>query len=226
MMEFLPLHFIRPMWLLGLPLALIVPLAWRYFRRPSGDWGKICDAHLLKWLSVGKQASKPGWKGSLISIFAMLIAALALSGPSWQKLPDTSFSSIDSRVLVLDLSLSMLAEDLRPNRLTQTRFRLMDMLEATEEGQMGLVAYAGDAYVVSPLTSDMNTIANMLPALRPEIIPVAGSRADKALTLAADLLVGPITTRLFFGSRISTKMVTPMVEMALWGLAGRGSRST
>ena len=53
---------------------------------------------------------------------------------------------------------------------------------------MGLVAYAGDAYVVSPLTSDMNTIANMLPALQPEIIPVAGSRADRAMEMAADLL--------------------------------------
>jgi Ca-activated chloride channel family protein len=62
------------------------------------------------------------------------------------------------------------------------------MLEETVEGQMGLVAYAGDAYVVSPLTSDMNTIANMLPALQPEIIPVAGSRADRALEMAADLL--------------------------------------
>ena len=62
------------------------------------------------------------------------------------------------------------------------------MLEETREGQMGLVAYAGDAYVVSPLTSDMNTIANMLPALQPDIIPVAGSRADRALELAAELL--------------------------------------
>ena len=48
------------------------------------------------------------------------------------------------------------------------------------------MSYAGDAYVVSPLTNDMNTIANMLPALRPDMMPVAGSRADLALDLAAD----------------------------------------
>jgi Ca-activated chloride channel family protein len=89
---------------------------------------------------------------------------------------------------VVDLSRSMLAEDLRPNRLTRARFRLADLLASTEEGQVGMVSYAGDAYIVSPLTSDMNTIVNLLPALRPDIIPVAGSRADLALDMAAALL--------------------------------------
>jgi Ca-activated chloride channel family protein len=187
-MEILSLHFIRPWFLAGLPLAIIIPVMWRFFRRPSGDWSKVCDPHLLKWLSVGEKSARPGLKGSVMAALVLIFSALALSGPSWQQLPDTSYSARDSRVLVLDLSMSMLAEDLRPNRLTQARFRLMDMLESTQEGQMGLVAYAGDAYVVSPLTSDMNTIANMLPALQPEIIPVAGSRADRALLMAADLL--------------------------------------
>jgi len=62
------------------------------------------------------------------------------------------------------------------------------MLEASSEGQTGLVAYAGDAFVVSPLTSDTNTIRNMLPALRPDVIPVSGSRPDRALEMAAELL--------------------------------------
>jgi Ca-activated chloride channel family protein len=82
----------------------------------------------------------------------------------------------------------MLAEDLKPNRLTQAHFRLTDMLDDTQEGQTGLVAYAGDAFVVSPLTSDTNTIRNMLPALRPDVIPVFGSRPDRALEMAAELL--------------------------------------
>ena len=182
------LHFIRPLWLLALPLAVMLPMAWRHLRRPSGDWGKVCDPHLLRWLSVGRQAERAGPGGIWLSAILLVLTALALAGPSWQRLPDTSFSSRAGRVLVLDLSVAMLAEDLKPDRLTQARFRLSDMLEDTREGQMGLVAYAGDAYVVSPLTSDMNTIANMLPALRPDIIPVAGSRADRALELAAELL--------------------------------------
>ena len=187
-METQALHFIRPLWLLALPLAVMLPIAWRHLRRPSGDWGKVCDPHLLRWLSVGRRAERASTSGIWLSGILLALTAIALAGPSWQRLPDTSFSSRAARVLVLDLSVSMLAEDLKPNRLTQARFRLSDMLEDTREGQMGLVAYAGDAYVVSPLTSDMNTISNMLPALQPDIIPVAGSRADRALELAAELL--------------------------------------
>ncbi|MGD9020426.1 MAG: VWA domain-containing protein, partial [Lysobacterales bacterium] len=187
-MELLPLHFIRPEWLWLTPLALLLPLMWRRLRRPSGDWDRVCDTHLLRWLSVGSASARPSRAGPWLVGAAWLLAAIALAGPSWQKLPDSSFTSKDARVLVVDLSLSMLAEDLKPNRLTQAHFRLSDLLEEALEGQTGLVAYAGDAFVVSPLTSDTNTIRNMLPALRPDVMPVAGSRPDKALELAAELL--------------------------------------
>jgi Ca-activated chloride channel family protein len=187
-MELLPLHFIRPWWLLAIPLAIAVPLAWRHLRRPSGDWARVCDPHLLRWLSVGEHSGKPGRLGSWAAGLVLALSALALSGPSWQRLPDASYSSMDARVLVLDLSASMLAQDLKPDRLTQVRYRLSDILAETQEGQVGMVAYAGDAYVVAPLTSDTNTIANMLPALRPDIMPMAGSRADRGMELAAELL--------------------------------------
>jgi len=187
-MDILSLHFIRPLWLALVPLAVILPLVWRRWRRPSGDWSKVCDEHLLRWLSVGDAAAKPSRFGPWLAGLVWLIAAVALAGPSWQKLPDSSFSSRDARVLVLDLSLSMLAEDLKPSRLAQANFKLSDMLGAASEGQTGLVAYAGDAFVVSPLTDDTNTIRTMLPALRPDVIPVPGSRPDRALKLAAELL--------------------------------------
>lgn len=186
-MDIMALHFIRPLWLLLLPLAVLIPVMWRVLRRPSGDWSKVCDEHLLRWLSVGQGAARPGRLGPWVAGLVWLIATLALAGPSWEQLPDSSFSSRDARVLVLDLSTSMLAEDLKPNRLTQARFELSDILEAAQEGQTGLVAFAGDAFVVAPLTNDTNTISNMLPALRPDIMPVQGSRPDLGLKMAAEL---------------------------------------
>lgn len=188
MMDWLPLHFLRPWWLLALVLAPVLPWMWRHLRRPSGDWARICDPHLLRWLSVGEGAGNRRGSGPWFAAVVLAVASIALAGPSWQRLPDVSFAAQDSRVIVLDLSQSMLAEDLRPNRLTRARFRLSDLLQETNEGQVGLVTYAGDAYVVSPLTSDMNTIANMLPALQPDVVPVAGSRADRGMILAAELL--------------------------------------
>lgn len=181
-------HFIRPGWLALLPLVVLLPWAWRRSRRAAGDWARVCDPHLLRWLSVDQNGAAAAGGRRWLAGLALLLVILALAGPSWQKLPDISYSARDARVVVLDLSRSMLAEDLRPNRLTRARFRLADLLAQTEEGQVGLVSYAGDAYVVSPLTSDMNTIANLLPALQPDIIPVAGSRADLALEMAAALL--------------------------------------
>ena len=188
MSEFSLVHFIRPYWLLLLPLVILLPWLWKRTRRPSGDWKRVCDPHLLRWLSVTQAGGPERSGGRWLAGLALLISILALAGPSWQKLPDNSYSARDARVIVLDLSRSMLAEDLRPNRLTRARFRLADLLVMTDEGQIGLVAFAGDAYVVSPLTSDMNTVANLLPALRPDIIPVAGSRASRALEMAASLL--------------------------------------
>ena len=181
-------YFIRPLWLLLLPLAVLLPWAWRRSRQPAGDWSKVCDPHLLHWLSIKQSGEEARGNGRLLAGLALAIVTLAMAGPSWQKLPDVSYSARDARVIVLDLSRSMLAEDLRPNRLIRARFRLADLLENTDEGQVGLISFAGDAYVVSPLTSDMNTIVNLLPALRPDIIPVAGSRADLALEMAASLL--------------------------------------
>ena len=221
-MDIFGLHFIRPLWLLLLPVAILIPVMWRVMRKPSGDWSKVCDPHLLRWLSVGQGSAKPGRAGPVIAGLAWLISALALSGPSWEQLPDNSFSSKDSRVLVLDLSTSMLAEDLKPNRLTQARFRLSDILDSAEEGQTGLVAFAGDAYVVSPLTNDTNTISNMLPALRPDIIPVEGSRPEIGLEMAADLLTraglsrGEILLIADSGSRAATDLAGKLAQQGIY----------
>lgn len=187
-MEGLPLHFIRPWWLLAMLPGVLLPFAWRHLRRASGDWAQVCDTHLLRWLSVGDPGRHRRGAGAWLAAAGLVLGALALAGPSWQRLPDASFAARDARILVLDLSASMLAQDLKPDRLTRVRYRLSDLLAETVEGQVGLVAYAGDAYVVAPLTNDTNTIANLLPALRPDIMPSAGSRADRGLELAGELL--------------------------------------
>jgi Ca-activated chloride channel family protein len=221
-MDILGLHFIRPLWLLLLPVAVLIPVLWRVMRRPSGDWSKVCDEHLLRWLSVGQASSKPSRLGPWLAGLVWLIATLSLSGPSWEQLPDVSFSSQDARVLVLDLSNSMLAEDLKPNRLTQARFKVLDMLDGTVEGQTGLIAYAGDAFVVSPLTNDTNTISNMLPALRPDIIPVPGSRPDRGLELAAELLTraglarGEILLIADSGSRAASNVAAELAKKGIY----------
>ncbi len=180
------LHFIRPEWLWAiLPLALLLMLQ---SRRQAGqsDWDRYIAPHLAPLLltqgSKSRQNRLP-WLG-----LAWLVAVLALSGPALYKKPLPVFASSTGRVLVMDMSLSMYATDAAPNRLTQARFRATDLLEQLNEGETALLAYAGDAFVISPLTRDRNTLLNLLPTLSPTIMPVRGSNLAAALEKAKELL--------------------------------------
>ncbi len=189
-MALFDLNWIRPEWLWLLPLVwLALAMTWRG-HQAGGDWARVADPHLLKFLSgnQGQQGkfNRHGFK--LLVATCLSIALIALAGPAWEKSAAGSFSANYARVVVLDLSRSMLAEDIKPSRSAQAQFKLIDLLEQVEEGQVGLVAFAGQAFVIAPLSSDMETIKNLVPALTPEIMPVLGSRPAEALFLAADLI--------------------------------------
>src|SRR5690606_22132546 len=104
-----------------------------------------------------------------------------------QRLPQPVQQSAAAVVVLLDMSPSMVAEDVKPSRLQRARFKLEDYLQAREEGLTGLIAYAGEAHVVSPLTDDSNTISNLLPALHPAIMPLPGSNVEMAVQRAIGL---------------------------------------
>ena len=182
-------HFIRPYALLLIPV--LVPLVYllRWQLRQRTGWQSIIPAHLLQKITVqqqGKGAKPPFW----LAVIAIVLAALSLAGPTWEKLPQPVFQLNQGRVIVMDMSLSMRATDLTPDRLTRARFKVTDLLTSLTEGETGVVAYAGDAFVISPLTSDIKNILSLLPSVSPEIMPVPGSDPLLGLTQAADLLRG------------------------------------
>ena len=77
MSEFALLHFIRPWWLLLLPLAFLLPWLWKRTRRPSGDWTRACDPHLLRWLSVSQAGGRSRGGGRWLAGTALVISILA-----------------------------------------------------------------------------------------------------------------------------------------------------
>lgn len=117
-----------------------------------------------------------------------ILLVIALSGPSWKKLPQPVFSNLASRVIVLDLSSSMDAQDVKPSRLARAKFKLTDILKAIKDGQTGFVVYAGDGFILSPLTSDTDTIDNMVEVLSTNLMPLVGSKPDKGIEKAIELL--------------------------------------
>ena len=180
-------HFLRPYWLLALlPLGFML---WR-LRRPSGDggaWRQVCDPHLLPHLLV-HQAGRDSRLLLWLLGLGWLLAVLALAGPTWSQRPQAVLRNLEAQVIVLDLSRSMAAADLKPSRMIRARFKVADILQQRDEGLTGLVVFAGDAFTVSPLTHDTNTIAALLPELTPGLMPTQGSRADLGLRKAAELL--------------------------------------
>ncbi|MGI2066091.1 VWA domain-containing protein [Shewanella sp. MF08487] len=180
------LHFIRPEWLLALvPLALALLSLWRQHESHSA-WNRYIAPHLAKILVT--QGNKKSRRPLHLLAFTWLIATLALAGPAVNKQSLPVFAAEQGRVLVMDMSVSMFATDLAPNRLTQAKFRATDLLRNLKEGETGLVAFAGDAFTISPLTRDTGTLLNLLPTLSPEIMPVRGSNLAAGLTQAKTLL--------------------------------------
>ncbi len=181
-----PLHLMRPEWLWALIPVVLALLVLRLARRRSGSWSQVISPALLPYLvaddDTGSRRYLPwiaaGW----------LLAVVALCGPSFYKIPQPVLEKDDALVIVLDLSYSMKAEDTAPSRLDRARQKIIDLLQQRKEGQTALVAYAGDAHVVTPLTDDAPTIINLLPALSPDMMPLPGSAADSAINEAIELL--------------------------------------
>ena len=181
-------HFLRPHWLLMLlPCAALVFLLWRQ-HRDRGSWSKVIAPALLPWLLEGEQQKPARWPLMLI-LTGWVIATLALAGPAWQKQPVPIGKHQQPWVVAVDLSYHMYAADLTPNRLTRVRFKLQDLFNQRSEGLSALVAYAGSAHTVAPLTDDSRTLNNLTKALGPDIMPVQGNNPVAAVRQAKQLLI-------------------------------------
>jgi Ca-activated chloride channel family protein len=179
-------HFLRPLWLIT--LLPMLPTLWWLWRRTvaASGWQKWVHPTLLKQLMSGDQNTNHNGLLWLATIWTLV--AITLAGPSWYQQQTPMANAPTGRVLIMDMSLSMLATDLKPNRLTQARYKALDLLENWQEGDTGLISFAADAYVLSPLTADINNLKTMIPALDPTIMPAMGSRPDKAVAKAIELL--------------------------------------
>ena len=180
-------HFIRPLWIVALmPLAILIFLLWNS-KEGQGLWYKVIPPHLLPYLLSGKNHQSNRLPVILISI-TWALSVIALSGPVWRQLPQAVEQRVDVQIILLDLSQSMNAIDLPPNRITRAKYKLSDILSHRDEGVTSLIVYAGDAHVVIPLTDDIKTIDAIIPTLDPNIMPVPGSNPSAAVEAAVAML--------------------------------------
>lgn len=217
-------HFLRPWYLLLLmPLLIFSIQLWKQSQQ-NGAWEKICDAHLLPHLLQRKEGAPRHW-ALLYLLLATFFLCISLAGPCWNRVPIPVFKSLDPKVLVLDLSATMLSKDLSPDRLTRAKFKLQDLLQQKTNGQWGMVVFTEQPFVVSPLTDDAKTILSLLPELTPNIMPVDGYNLPSALNEAATLIDQAGYTH---GQILVLTAATPDIkaENVVAGLAKKGIKTS
>ncbi len=180
-------HWLRPDWLWALPLIGLMTYALARRQLAPGSWQRIIDPALVPYILSRTQIKGLTYRWWLILIGGVL-AVTALAGPSWNRVEQPVFRSEQAIVIALDLSRSMDAQDLTPSRLTRARLKILDILEARQSGQTALVVYSSNAFTVTPLTTDADTVAALVNSLSTDIMPSRGSYPVAAIAKSKTLL--------------------------------------
>ena len=180
-------HWLRPYWLLGfIPLVALAILLFK-LKRNAHQWQHMIAPELLPFLLDSKTVAP---KKSLLwpLVLAWVIAVIAMAGPSWIKRPTPVEKNQSALVIMLDLSQSMVTEDIKPSRLMRARLKITDIVRARKDGQTALLVYAGEAHAVTPLSDDTATLISLLPSLSPDIMPLPGSNTEDAVQRGIKML--------------------------------------
>ena len=182
------LWFLRSFWFWAfIPIGAIALMFLVTFRRAE-EWKRSFSKQLLPHITI------PGTRRQfllprILLILLLSLMVLGLAGPTWEEKDHPGNRTEEALVIVMDLSWSMLAEDIQPNRLERAKLKMKDLFDAQPGIRTALVAYAGSAHMVVPFTNDYPVISYQMDALRPSIMPMMGSNLVDALNLADSLLV-------------------------------------
>lgn len=174
-------QFLRP-WLLVL---LIVPflMFWQTLKEKEAksSWEKVCDKKLLQYLLIKADGATHKLRQILINA-ALVIAVLSAAGPSWRQKQNAGLFNKNPVYVLMDLSSDMNESD----NLIRAKIEITDFLSALTDFETGLIVYSAEPFIISPLSTDINLITNLLPALNTDIMPSDGNRVDRAIDLALE----------------------------------------
>lgn len=180
-------HFIRPLWLLLLP---VIALLWWFVRRARNRRDIPAEGiapHLRAAMTVGTAGARRLLPIDGVAL-ALAFLTLGAAGPTWSRVPDPFVAQSAPVVVALKVTPSMDEKDVAPSRLERGKQKIRDLLELRAGARTALVAYAGSAHRVVPMTEDAAVMTPYLADLSPEVMPREGDRAGAALALAEALL--------------------------------------
>lgn len=166
-------------------IPLMVLLVMIYFISRRRKLARLGDHELVKQLIPYSAKRKRTLK---VIIFLLAFSSLILAICNLQtgsKLTEVKREGADI-IVCIDVSNSMLAQDLQPNRLTRAKYALEKMIDALEGDRLGLVIFAGEAYVQLPITTDYNAAKLFLESINTGMVPVQGTNLEAAINKAAE----------------------------------------
>ncbi len=192
-MQYNQFYFENGYWFLGL---FIIPIMWflyskYYFINPvNKKLEKFADKNLIPHLlQKNKNGEISIWKALLLGGFLWFCLMAAMADPRWGESEFVNYKNEDDLVILLDLSKSMDGNDILPSRLVRSRQEIENIVNASNGLKIGLVAFAADSHIVSPITDDTSNILRLLPLLSTDLIFVQGTRLSSALQTAKQMLL-------------------------------------
>ena len=180
-------HWLRPEWLFGIPALVALAVLLARGKLGAGNWEAVIDPELMPYVLSRDPGRGTDYRWVLM-VLGGVIALIAIAGPAWERIEQPVYRSEQAIVVALDLSRSMDAQDVAPSRLRRAKLKILDMLERRESGQTALVVYSANAFTVTPLTTDTDTIAALVNSLGTDIMPSRGSFPEIAIAKGRQLL--------------------------------------
>ena len=169
-------HSPHLLWLLA-PLVLL--FSWElagHTARAAGNWPKIARAWAGAFdVSLGTKHTTAETRPRIWLWFGLALCIVALARPQWGVIEEQVFDQSREVLIAVDLSRSMLAQDVKPSRLDRSKLLITSLLDGLKGERVGLVLFAGTAFLQSPLSADYEVLREFLPALNPEYLPEGGS---------------------------------------------------
>lgn len=165
-----------------IPIIFFLYLIFASARRKA--LARLADAHLLQNLTPEASSSKILAK-SLLFLLALSFLIFAIAGPRYGVQKQEVKRSGSDIILALDVSKSMLAQDIQPNRLERAKGAISRLIDRLGQNRIGLIVFAGEAFTQLPITTDYVSAKMFLSTITPEIVPVQGTAIAEAINLAA-----------------------------------------
>jgi len=184
-MNFADFHFAEPRWL-WLAAGVPVLLAWLHAhaaRKRREQLAKIAAPSFVEQLTTSHSPARRRGKEFLL-LLAITFAGLALARPQWGSVETSNAFVGEDVVFALDCSLSMTTSDILPSRMQRAKFAMLDFVKRQSHGRVGLVAFAGSAFLQCPLTFDADAFEETLMSLDEKTLPIPGTDIGRALNEA------------------------------------------